>query len=54
MKNEELPQRVQRNRSDGQTWEEVYELPEEAKHYIARLIISRRRAFTRPAGAASW
>ena len=42
MRNDELPERVEENRNGGQTSEEVYELPEEAKRCIARLILSRR------------
>ena len=42
MRNDELPERVEENRNGGQTSEEAYELPEEAKRCIARLILSRR------------
>ena len=42
MRNDELPERVEENRNGGQTSEEAYELPEETKRCIARLILSRR------------
>ena len=42
MRNDELPERVEENRNGGQTSEAAYELPEEAKRCIARLILSRR------------
>ena len=50
MENEELPEKVRGKRSDGQTWEEAYELPQEAGGYIWRRVTSpAERAAVRPA-----
>ena len=42
MRKEQSPEKIDEDRDEGQTSKEVYELPEEAKRYITRLILSRR------------
>ena len=42
MRKEQSPDRIEEDRDEGQNSDEIYELLEEAKRYMTRLILSRR------------
>ena len=42
MRKEQSPDRIEEDRDEGQNSDEIYELLEEGKRYMTRLILSRR------------